>query len=173
MYHFYKERGVWRAVSKVCDGALRENRWWFLAVKSFTVLPHYPRKIKYLQNIFKISLKNTSFFVIEPKRLLLVSVVSAFSATFVLEDSTLFLFLDLTFFTASLLITNAYTSTCFLFFVHVYGGVQPSLLIADWIWSPCAYLPCSSACFKASMYMKYFFLSYNYTQAFWQFTFFW
>ena len=30
----------------------------YLAIKSFTVLPHYPRKIKYLQNI----LKRTSFF---------------------------------------------------------------------------------------------------------------
>ena len=40
---------------------------WFLAVKNFAVPPHYPRKIKYLQNIFKISVKKTSFFVIKGK----------------------------------------------------------------------------------------------------------
>ena len=34
-----------------------ENGGWFLAVKNSTVLPHYPRKIKYLESILKISLK--------------------------------------------------------------------------------------------------------------------
>ena len=45
-----------------------ENEGWFLAVKKYMmVLAHYPTKIKYLQNIFKISLKKTNFFVIEGK----------------------------------------------------------------------------------------------------------
>ena len=34
-----------------------ENRGWLLAVKNSTVLPHYPRKIKYYESILKISLK--------------------------------------------------------------------------------------------------------------------
>ena len=44
-----------------------EKKEWFLAVKSFTILPDYPRKIKYFQNIFKTCLKKTIFFVIEAK----------------------------------------------------------------------------------------------------------
>ena len=44
-----------------------ENEGWFIVVKNFIVLPHYPRKIKYPQNIFKISLKKKNFFVIEEK----------------------------------------------------------------------------------------------------------
>ena len=31
------------------------------------ILLHYPRKIKYLKNILKITLKKTSFYVIEEK----------------------------------------------------------------------------------------------------------
>ena len=37
----------------------------FLAAESSMVLPPYPRKIKYLTNILKMTLKKTSFFVIE------------------------------------------------------------------------------------------------------------
>ena len=54
---FYQDGGVSRAVSNVYDGAFWGIGGWFLAVTSFTVLPHYPRKIKYLQHIFKIYLK--------------------------------------------------------------------------------------------------------------------
>ena len=41
----------------------------FLVVKNSMVLPHYPRKIKYLKNILKITLKKRSFFVIKGKKL--------------------------------------------------------------------------------------------------------
>ena len=39
----------------------------FLVVKNSMDLQHYPRKIKYLKNILKITLKKTSIFVIEGK----------------------------------------------------------------------------------------------------------
>ena len=41
----------------------------FLVVKNSTVLPHYSRKIKYLENIFKITLKKRRSFVIEGENL--------------------------------------------------------------------------------------------------------
>ena len=38
-----------------------KNKGWFLAVKNTAALAHYSKKCKYLQNIFKISLRKTSF----------------------------------------------------------------------------------------------------------------
>ena len=58
---FYKDRGVLRTVSNVCDEAFWGTSNWLLAFKNFAILSHYPRKIKYRQNIPK----NISFFVIE------------------------------------------------------------------------------------------------------------
>ena len=49
-----------------------ENRGLFLAVKNFTVLPHFPRKIIYLQNLLKMSLKKIRFPAIEEKIYLIV-----------------------------------------------------------------------------------------------------
>ena len=38
-----------------------KNKGWFLAVKNTAALAHYSKKCKYLQNIFKISLKRQVF----------------------------------------------------------------------------------------------------------------
>ena len=43
------------------------NKGWLLAVENSTVLTHYPRKIKYLENFLEISPKKTSFSTIEGK----------------------------------------------------------------------------------------------------------
>ena len=46
---------------------LGQNRGWFSDVKNFTVPLQYPRKTKYLQHFFRISLKKKSFSAIERK----------------------------------------------------------------------------------------------------------
>ena len=53
------------------------KRGWFLAVKNFTVLLHYPRKTKYLQNFFRISLKKTSLSAIEGE--IFLSVIKSYT----------------------------------------------------------------------------------------------
>ena len=49
-----------------------QSRGWFSAAKNSTVLPHCPRKIKYLQNFLEISNKKTSFSTIEGKLYLII-----------------------------------------------------------------------------------------------------
>ena len=47
-----------------------ENREPLLAAKNLTVIPHYPTKMKYFQNIFKISLKKDKLLCNRRKNLL-------------------------------------------------------------------------------------------------------
>ena len=57
---------VFRALSSICDGTFLEeivNGFCKPAVENLTVVPHYPRKNKYRQNIPK----NGGFFVNERK----------------------------------------------------------------------------------------------------------
>ena len=65
---FYKDSGVLKTVSNVSDGAfLGKQKMVFQLLTTPMVLTHYPRKVKYLKNIMKITLKQTCFFVIEGK----------------------------------------------------------------------------------------------------------
>ena len=65
---FYKDSGVLKTVSNVSDGAfLGKQKMVFQLLTTPMVLTHYPRKVKYLKNILKITLKQTCFFVIEGK----------------------------------------------------------------------------------------------------------